>query len=241
VGDHDDGDAPLLDQALEDLHDDGAVLRVEVAGGLVGQQDRGVVGDGAGDGDALLLAPGELAWAPIRQLAQPEGGQDVAGVALGVAAAPVAAAQDGEHHVLQHREFGEQEVELEDVAQQARAQLGPAIVVEGADVDALEQHLAGAGAVEGAEEVEERTLAGAGGAGQRHEFAPAHPQVDALEDAGLHLRPQLPDEPAGLDHRRIAHAICPRSTSTGSTREPRSAGIRLATMPVPSAKITPYT
>ncbi len=50
----------LAVETLEQRDDLLAGLQVEVAGGLVGQDDGGVVGEGPGDGDALLLAAGEL-------------------------------------------------------------------------------------------------------------------------------------------------------------------------------------
>ena len=53
--------APLDVQLLEQVHHRFAVLRVEVAGRLVGEQDRRLAAHGAGDGDALLLTAGELA------------------------------------------------------------------------------------------------------------------------------------------------------------------------------------
>ncbi len=43
-----------------DLHDLGRGLRVEIAGRLVGEQDRGLVDQRARDRDALLLAAREL-------------------------------------------------------------------------------------------------------------------------------------------------------------------------------------
>ena len=50
---------PPVDEALEQAEDRLGGLGVEVAGGLVGGEDRRVVGERAGDGDALLLAAGE--------------------------------------------------------------------------------------------------------------------------------------------------------------------------------------
>jgi hypothetical protein len=47
-------------QQLQQLQDVAAGGRVQVAGRLVGKQDRGIVGEGAGDGNALLLAAGQL-------------------------------------------------------------------------------------------------------------------------------------------------------------------------------------
>jgi hypothetical protein len=59
VRDEDDGVAGVV-QPLEERHDLDAGLRVEVAGRLVGQQDRRVVDQRARDGDALALAARQL-------------------------------------------------------------------------------------------------------------------------------------------------------------------------------------
>src|SRR5689334_12747085 len=55
VRDQHDGDAALHVQALEDVHDFHARARIEVAGRLVGEQDRRLVDERARDCDALLL------------------------------------------------------------------------------------------------------------------------------------------------------------------------------------------
>ena len=59
MGDHDDGHAVVV-ELLEHAHDLDAGARIQVAGGLVGEEERRLVDEGAGDGDALLLAAGEL-------------------------------------------------------------------------------------------------------------------------------------------------------------------------------------
>ena len=59
VGDHDDGLAGVGDH-LEDLGDFFAVGAIEVAGRFVGENHPRLIGECAGDGDALLLAAGEL-------------------------------------------------------------------------------------------------------------------------------------------------------------------------------------
>src|SRR5215212_6872994 len=69
VGDHDDGLA-LRRQLLEDAHDLLGGLRVEVARGLVGEEDRGAVDERPGDRDALPLAAGELVRAVPDALAE---------------------------------------------------------------------------------------------------------------------------------------------------------------------------
>ena len=69
MGDHDDRLAELAHGAAHEVEDLGPGAAVEVAGGLVGEDDRRLAGQGAGDGDALLLAAAELARAvlePVR-------------------------------------------------------------------------------------------------------------------------------------------------------------------------------
>jgi len=58
VGDHHDGDVVFLVEGAEKFEDALGILGVEVAGGFVGHDDVGLVADGAGDGDTLLLADG---------------------------------------------------------------------------------------------------------------------------------------------------------------------------------------
>ena len=59
MGDHDDGGAGGVEFG-EHFHDGVAVGGVEIAGGFVGQEYGWIAGQSAGDGDALLLAAGEL-------------------------------------------------------------------------------------------------------------------------------------------------------------------------------------
>ena len=63
VGDHHDGLAELAHGLAHEGEDLGAGAAVEVAGGLVGEDDLGPAGEGPGHGHALLLAAGELARA----------------------------------------------------------------------------------------------------------------------------------------------------------------------------------
>ena len=56
VGNDDEGLAETVAEVEEELVELLLVMRVERAGGLVGEDDGGVVDEGAGHGDALLLA-----------------------------------------------------------------------------------------------------------------------------------------------------------------------------------------
>ena len=71
VGDDDEGLALLRVELLHEAHDLVGGLRVERAGRLVGPDDRRVVDERAGDGDALALAAGELRRAVVRPVGRP--------------------------------------------------------------------------------------------------------------------------------------------------------------------------
>ena len=58
VGDDDDGAVGRAGDLAEEVEHDLAVLRVERGGGFVADDERRLVDERAGDGDALLLAAG---------------------------------------------------------------------------------------------------------------------------------------------------------------------------------------
>ena len=76
VGGDDDGRAGAVDP-VDQLHDPDRGLGVEVAGRLVGQQQRRVVHERARDRDALLLAARELVGVVVELGREPDQAQDV--------------------------------------------------------------------------------------------------------------------------------------------------------------------
>jgi hypothetical protein len=70
VGDHDDGLAVLFVQRLQQVEDFVAGLAIQVAGGFVAEQQRGIGDDGARDADALLLAARQLARLVFHAIAE---------------------------------------------------------------------------------------------------------------------------------------------------------------------------
>ena len=70
--DQEDRDAALRVQPLEDAHHFDAGARVEVAGRLVGQDDRRLVDQRARDRDALLLPARQLVGMMVSALAEPD-------------------------------------------------------------------------------------------------------------------------------------------------------------------------
>ena len=157
VGDEDDGFAVGV-ELVEEVEDFEAGLGIEVAGGFVGEDEERVVDEGAGDGDALLLAAGELLGAVVEAMAEADELRE--GDAVFVAVGEIAAlVKERDVDVLDDRELVDEVVGLEDEAERAAAEGGELVVVHGGDVLAAEKIFAGGGAVEAAEDVEESRFA----------------------------------------------------------------------------------
>ena len=109
--------------AAHEAEDLGAGARVEVAGGLVGEDDPGPRGERAGDGDALLLAAGELRRAVAEPVAEPDGVDDrVEPVVVGLAPGQ----RRRERDVLERGQRRHEVERLEDEADAVAAQLASA-------------------------------------------------------------------------------------------------------------------
>ena len=129
VGDEHDGDPALGVEPFQDGHDLGAGAGVEVAGRLVGEQQRRVADERAGDGDPLLLTAGHLRGSMTEAMAQPDRlkRRDRALLAFGPADSAV---DQGQRDVV-HGAGARQQLEgLEDEADGLVAQLGQFTVAE---------------------------------------------------------------------------------------------------------------
>jgi len=181
VGDHDDGRAEPVHGVAEQREDLGGGGGVEGAGGLVAEDHVGAGDEGAGDGDPLLLAAGELGGPPGALVGEADLAEDLGG------AAPVGAAPgepQREQHVLLDGERGQQVEGLEDEAEAAAAQFGELVLAEACDLGAAEPDGAGGGAVESGGALQEGRLAGAGRSHHGGEAAVREAQVDAAQ--GVH-------------------------------------------------------
>ena len=185
VGDHADGRARAV-QLAQQLHHRVAVLRVEVAGGLVGEQDRGLAHEGAGHRHALLLTARELARQVLRAMghAHPLEGLVHPLLALGGLHAAVG---EGQLDVLVDREVADEVEALEDEPDLAVADAGPLGEVEVRHRPGVEDVGAAGGRVEQAQDREQRRLAAARRPRDRHVLAFLDVQVDPRQGVGLDL------------------------------------------------------
>jgi len=186
VGDHEDGLVELAAGLAEHGEDGIGVFRIEVAGGLVGEDDGRVGDEGAGDGDALLLAAGELVGAVVEAAGEAEeAGKAVEeGVIEGLSGLGDVV---GDLDVAHGGEGGEEVEALEDEADAGAAEPGAIGVGEAGELDAADGDGAGGGGGEAAEDVEEGGFAGAGRADDGDELAGLDGEVDVAESGDLEL------------------------------------------------------
>ncbi len=175
VGDHHDEAVLFCGDVVEQFEDLLARGVIEGARGLVAEEELGVFGDGAGDGDALLFTPRELGGEAHEPFAQPDLFEYLPRVE------GVFANFYGELDVFKCREVGHEVIELEDEADVVAAVLGETLPVEGGYVAAVEKYLAGGGAIHAAEEIEEGGLARARGAEHDDEFPLFEGEGDVFE------------------------------------------------------------
>ena len=213
VGDEHDGDA-FLDQGGEQLEDARHVLHVEVAGGLVGEDEGGRADDGPGDGHALALAARELRGSVVKPVRHPhalQGDPGGGGVGFGVG---VFAVQQRQRDILQDGEARQQVEGLEDEADAVGAVPRPPIGPEARDLLALEDDAAFRRRVHEAEDVHQGRLTRARGTEDRDKLAALKLQVDAGE--GVHaLVPHLVGLAQSADGDERRHA---QRGSEGRTR-----------------------
>jgi hypothetical protein len=155
-------------------------LGIEVPRRLVGQQEWRLQDQCAAQRRALALAAGELAREVVEAVGEADFVQQTprVGFELGGRAAGDA---PGEHDVLERREVRQELVELEDEADGAVAEGGEAGAGEGGHVLAADQDAARVRFVEGAEDVEQRRLAGTRRSDDRHQLAGLDDEVDAAQ------------------------------------------------------------
>jgi len=67
----------------DEINDHGAGSGVKIAGGLVGEKDRGLVDQGPGEGGALELASRKLMRPVMGAIAKADGGEKLTGTGMG--------------------------------------------------------------------------------------------------------------------------------------------------------------
>src|SRR5260370_3407834 len=184
VGDH--HDRPTLGVELaEKFHDFETRFGVEVPGWFIGQQNRRVGHQRAGDGDALLLPARELVGEVAGSL------QETDRFERGHGPLPpllvVAGVDQGHLDVVHRARSRNQVVGLEDKADLSIANPGQLVIRQVGDVVAVENVAAGGRLVEAADQVHQRALPRTRRAHDGDELAFRDMQRNAFEGGYLHL------------------------------------------------------
>ena len=200
VRDHD--DELVLRDLLQDLHDLHGGLGIECARRLVRQQDIGIVDQRAGNGDALHLAAGHLARLFVELISEPDLLQRLDG-----ASAPFGRsdAREGQRKldVGQDVLMRDQVVGLENEADGVVAVGVPVRVCKAPGGLVVDDQVARAVVVEPADDVQQRRLAAAGVAEDRHKFVLAELQIHALE----RVHGRLSDDIVLFDPAQFQHGV----------------------------------
>ena len=150
---------PSSTRPLEEAEDRVGGLGVEVAGGLVGGEDRRVVGERAGDGDALLLAAGERGGQLVRLVGHLDLLEQVQRALGPLGGREHVAEVHRQHDVLDDGQRGQQLEELEHDADGLAAPDRELVLVELVHRRAVDDDRARRGPVDAGDHVDERRLA----------------------------------------------------------------------------------
>ena len=157
VGHHEHGLAGPAGEPVEELEHLEPGLEVEIAGRFVGEDERRIGGEGARDGDPLLLAARE----PVGKLPAAVGETDLLEQRqrpIAVCAARPPGELERQQQVLLDGEGRHEVEELEDEADAVPPRHGPLVFAEAPELAPLEQHLAGSRQVDAGDEIQQRRL-----------------------------------------------------------------------------------
>ncbi len=193
-GDHHDGLIQRGDRVAQEPQELAAGGRVQVAGGFVGEDQRGSGDQRSSHGDALLLPAGQLGGGMREPVADPQrADQLVAPRGIDLAARELQREQD----VLESRQSGEEIEALEHEADPLAAQDRALPLRQLGDVGVADAYLPGVDGVEPSQAVHQGGLAGTGRSHDGCEAARERLDADSVErpDDGVAAPIGLGDAP----------------------------------------------
>ena len=129
VGDENDGGFFFSGELGDEIDDHGAGGGVEIAGGFVGEKDRGLVDEGTGEGSSLELSTGELVGAMVGAVGELDGFKEIVRTVTG-RGVHTSGEEEGEENVFLNRKGGEKVKELKNEADFKASEGGQFVVVE---------------------------------------------------------------------------------------------------------------
>jgi hypothetical protein len=123
VGDENDGGFFFSGELGDEIDDHGAGGGVEIAGGFVGEKDRGLVDEGTGEGGSLELSTGQLVGAMVGAVSELDGFKEIVGTVTS-RGVDTSGEEEGEENVFFDRKGGEEVEELENEADSEASECG---------------------------------------------------------------------------------------------------------------------
>ena len=178
MGDDHNGDAHFT-HPLQQFHHFQTQLRVDVAGGLVRNDQLGAVGKCTGHSHALLFAAGKGVRISLGLILQMHQFQHVLHTVTDLLALDIGDVH-GKSDVLVHSHGGDQTEILKDNAH-LTAQIRHLMAAQPGNILAQHSHLAFAGQLLAQQQLEQGGFACAGMAQQEHELTVVHMEVDIVQ------------------------------------------------------------
>ena len=175
---HDHGETAAL-QLLDERQNGRARFAVELAGGLVGDDEVGLVGKGASDGNALHFSTGELMWAVFQAMAKADTLQEIARSLTSFAPRELVF-DHRQLHVFERGQHGQEIEALEHETDPLQAQLRAPSLIHRGHIFAEHVQRAAGGHVDAAEQIEQRRLAAPARAHQGHKLAGRDGKIDVV-------------------------------------------------------------
>lgn len=202
MGNHHDC-AALLVKPVQQLEDLGGGDQVEVARGLVDQQNSGIANECSRNGDSLHLTARQLAGVVIGPMTQADSVEGLGGATESLSP-PYPAIDQGCGDVLQSRSPRQEVVQLEHEPDEAIAQLRASRVVEVGNHVTREHVGARIGPVEKTQHMEQGRLAGTRASRAGHPFTRRHGQIEILEHWDGDIAPMV----GALQSLNIHDGLC---------------------------------
>ncbi len=195
-------------QLKEDVHHLPSGPAVERAGWFVGENDRAAVHEGAGDADALLLAAGELTWPmaetfseakPLKQFLR----------ALMTGILRDADINRGNFDIGARGELRQQIIALKNEAELISPQRRERRRVERCRLAPADAICPGTWSIESAQNIQQRRLAGAGGAHQRYHVARVDGEINVAQRIDFLVARHITSRDTSKFDERLAHLPAP--------------------------------
>lgn len=156
------------EEGIEEIEDALGAFGIEIAGGFIAEEDFGIIGECAGDGDTLTFTDGEFLWEVVQSVAHPDEFEEAFGFEDSLADGEWAV-EHGDLNIFDNVEGGHEVKGLED-----ETEIVPSVVVEAGEVlevDTFEEDGSGGGLIETAEQIEQGGFAATAGTGDSDVFA----------------------------------------------------------------------